>query len=391
MLQTVAIRTPKHLCIKDNSLIIREKGSSVVLGKIALSDIWVIIIDNPQVTITSALISGINDAGIGVLYCGSDHMPNGLALPLGAHSRHAETVEYIIVILAVVVIGGGLMGFGNQVSGQIGITGNSISSWFGKANGAGDNASGGNGSGGGNNAGGENKGDENSGSQLQAPTVSVTGMDVVGERVTAKVSNLPAGATQVSYQWQYSSTKTGTFSDIKYGGNTNSYEISEEDEDYYLRCKVTTSSSKGKVPDAYSETIGEVYVFDWSKYPTGSYRPRFNGNSLACCAAPYNSSTQIPSLGEGDYASIVFDNELSDIPQGNITYRWFKCFGLGNGAAGVVKELGSSPSLSLSGLQGSYINCEVTLTVNGKSKTFVPKAICNGKVSDGIYVRPRIG
>lgn len=241
------------------------------------------------------------------------------------------------------------------------------------------------------NADGENKGDESSGSQLQAPTVSVTGMDVVGERVTAKVSNLPAGSTQVSYQWQYSSTKTGTFSDIKYGGNTNSYEISEEDEDYYLRCKVTTSSSKGKVPDAYSETIGKVYVFDWSKYPTGSYRPRFNGNSLACCTAPYDSSTQIPSLGEGDYASIVFDNELSDIPQGNITYRWFKCAGLGSGAQLVAKELGSSPSLSLSGLQGSCINCEVTLTVNGKSKTFVPKAICNGKLSDGIYVRPRIG
>lgn len=292
-----------------------------------------------------------------------------------------DTVEYIIVILAVVAIGGGLMGFGNQVSGQVTKTGNSISSWFGKANGAGGE----------NNAGGENKGDENSGSQLQAPTVSVTGMDVVGERVTAKASNLPAGATQVSYQWQYSPTKTGTFSDIKYGGNTNSYEISEEDEDYYLRCKVTTSSSKGKVPDAYSETIGKVYVFDWSNYPTGSYRPHFNGNSLACCAAPYDSSTQIPSLGEGDYASIVFDNELSDIPQGNITYRWFKCAGLGNGAQLVAKELGSSPSLSLSGLQGSCINCEVTLTVNGKSKTFVPKAICNGKVSDGIYIRPRIG
>lgn len=221
--------------------------------------------------------------------------------------------------------------------------------------------------------------------------MSVTGMDVVGERVIAKVSNLPEGANQVSYQWQYSPTKTGTFSDIKYGGNKNSYEISEEDEDYYLRCKVTTSSSKGKVPDAYSETIGKVYVFDWSNYPTGSYRPRFNGNSLSCCAAPYDSSTQIPSLGEGDYASIVFDNELSDIPQGNITYRWFKCAGLGNGAPLVAKELGSSPSLSLSGLQGSYINCEVTLTVNGKSKTFVPKAICNGKLSDGIYVRPRIG
>lgn len=47
---------------------------------------------------TSALISGINDAGIGVLYCGSDHMPNGLALPLGAHSRHAEIVEHQLAI-----------------------------------------------------------------------------------------------------------------------------------------------------------------------------------------------------------------------------------------------------------------------------------------------------
>mgnify|MGYP003085724184 CR=1 FL=1 len=98
MLQTVAIRTPKHLCIKDNALVIREKKSSEVIGKIALSDIWVIIIDNPQVTMTSALMSGINKAGIGVLYCGSDHMPNGLALPLGAHSRHAEIVEHQLAI-----------------------------------------------------------------------------------------------------------------------------------------------------------------------------------------------------------------------------------------------------------------------------------------------------
>lgn len=98
MLQTVAIRTPKHLCVKDNALVIREKKSKTIIGKIALSDIWVIIIDNPQVTMTSALISSINDAGIGVLYCGPNHMPNGLALPLGAHSRHAEIVEHQLAI-----------------------------------------------------------------------------------------------------------------------------------------------------------------------------------------------------------------------------------------------------------------------------------------------------
>lgn len=42
------------------------------------------------------------------------------------------------------------------------------------------------------------------------------------------------------------------------------------------------------------------------------------------------------------------------------------------------------------GKSGMHVLVRI-LTVNGKSKTFVPKAICNGKLSDGIYVRPRIG
>lgn len=60
----------------------------------------------------------------------------------------AETVEYIIVVFVAIVIGAGLLAFGNQVSGQVTKTGNSISSWFSKANGSGGteggNAGGGN-------------------------------------------------------------------------------------------------------------------------------------------------------------------------------------------------------------------------------------------------------
>lgn len=40
----------------------------------------------------------VNDEGIGILFCGSNHMPNGLALPIGAHSRHAEIVEHQLTI-----------------------------------------------------------------------------------------------------------------------------------------------------------------------------------------------------------------------------------------------------------------------------------------------------
>ena len=98
MLLTVTIGTPKYLCAQDNCLVIKERHEDNVLDKIPLSDIWVIIIDNPQVSITASLMGQVNDAGIGVLFCGSNHMPNGLALPIGAHSRHAEIVEHQLAI-----------------------------------------------------------------------------------------------------------------------------------------------------------------------------------------------------------------------------------------------------------------------------------------------------
>lgn len=98
MLLTVTIGTPKYLCVQDNCLVIKERHEDNVLDKIPLSDIWVIIIDNPQVSITASLMGQVNDAGIGVLFCGSNHTPNGLALPIGAHSRHAEIVEHQLAI-----------------------------------------------------------------------------------------------------------------------------------------------------------------------------------------------------------------------------------------------------------------------------------------------------
>lgn len=103
MRQTVTIRNPRHLSLRDSRLVIHEKGpqthgGDTVLAEIPLSDIWVVIIDSPQITMTSALVSEMNDAGIGVMYCGRDHMPNGLCLPLGAHSRHSEIVEHQLAV-----------------------------------------------------------------------------------------------------------------------------------------------------------------------------------------------------------------------------------------------------------------------------------------------------
>lgn len=89
--RTVCIQNPAALSIKNDSLVISK--NCVVQAKIPLEDIWVLIIESHQAQITTAALSKMVDAGIGVMLCGDDHMPNGLLLPLGAHSRHAAIVD----------------------------------------------------------------------------------------------------------------------------------------------------------------------------------------------------------------------------------------------------------------------------------------------------------
>ena len=57
-----------------------------------------LIIETRQAQITTHALSDLVEAGIGVMVCGANHMPNGLLLPLGAHSRHAAIVEDQLLI-----------------------------------------------------------------------------------------------------------------------------------------------------------------------------------------------------------------------------------------------------------------------------------------------------
>lgn len=89
--RTICIQNAASLSIKNDALAICQRGE--LRGLVPLEDIWVLIIETHQAQITTAALSKLVDAGIGVMLCGDDHMPNGLLLPLGAHSRHAAIVD----------------------------------------------------------------------------------------------------------------------------------------------------------------------------------------------------------------------------------------------------------------------------------------------------------
>lgn len=89
--RTICIQNAASLSIKNDALAICQRGE--LRGLVPLEDIWVLIIETHQAQITTAALSKLVDSGIGVMLCGDDHMPNGLLLPLGAHSRHAAIVD----------------------------------------------------------------------------------------------------------------------------------------------------------------------------------------------------------------------------------------------------------------------------------------------------------
>ncbi len=89
--RTVCIQNPAALSVRNDALVITQ--GCIVQARIPLEDIWVLIIESHRAQITTAALSKMVDEGIGVMFCGDDHMPNGLLLPIGAHSRHAAIVD----------------------------------------------------------------------------------------------------------------------------------------------------------------------------------------------------------------------------------------------------------------------------------------------------------
>lgn len=89
--RTICIQNPALLSIQNNALAVLQQDE--LKGLIPLEDIWVLIIETQRAKVTTAALSRLVNRGISVVICGDDHMPNGLLLPLGIHSRYAEIVE----------------------------------------------------------------------------------------------------------------------------------------------------------------------------------------------------------------------------------------------------------------------------------------------------------
>ena len=97
--KTLYFGNPAYLSLKNWQMVIHlPKEKEGVLPNIndehvvtkSIEDIGVVVLDNPQITITHGLISALLDNNVALITCDKQGMPNGLMLPLCGNETQSE-------------------------------------------------------------------------------------------------------------------------------------------------------------------------------------------------------------------------------------------------------------------------------------------------------------
>lgn len=88
--RSVVITQPARLKLEQKALRVEQDIGSV---RIPLEDIAVIVIDQPQVTLTACLLTACAAAHIAVITVDATHTPNGVLLPFLPHSRAVQIMR----------------------------------------------------------------------------------------------------------------------------------------------------------------------------------------------------------------------------------------------------------------------------------------------------------
>ena len=91
--RTLYFGNPCSLQKRDLQLVITypEEGKDVV--NVPIEDIGLMVLDNPQINITNALIMSLNEHNTAVINCDTSHLPFGLLLPMYSHHAFTEKLK----------------------------------------------------------------------------------------------------------------------------------------------------------------------------------------------------------------------------------------------------------------------------------------------------------
>lgn len=84
--RNVILASPVRLSVSNCQLVINNEQEITL----PLEDITAIILENPQITVTSKLLSELSQNNIALFTCDNKHIPNGVLSPFMPHSRQTK-------------------------------------------------------------------------------------------------------------------------------------------------------------------------------------------------------------------------------------------------------------------------------------------------------------
>lgn len=92
--RTLYFGNPAVLKLKDSQLHIESKiDNETKIANVPVEDIGIVVIDNSQITLTSALLQALQENNCAVITCDYRHMPQSMLLPLEGNSIQQERYE----------------------------------------------------------------------------------------------------------------------------------------------------------------------------------------------------------------------------------------------------------------------------------------------------------
>ncbi|MCB9973316.1 MAG: type II CRISPR-associated endonuclease Cas1 [Rhodospirillales bacterium] len=88
--RTVMIQNPAALSLAKGQLKLQNDDGDYTLP---LEDITALILESPQITLSSSLLSASQKQGIVVITCDETHIPNGILHPFQPHSRQSKVAH----------------------------------------------------------------------------------------------------------------------------------------------------------------------------------------------------------------------------------------------------------------------------------------------------------
>ena len=93
--RTIYFGNPAKLNLKDKQLTIATttENGETLNRSIPVEDIGVLLIDNPQITLTSGLIQSLQENNVALITCDYKHMPQSILLPIEGNSIQQERYD----------------------------------------------------------------------------------------------------------------------------------------------------------------------------------------------------------------------------------------------------------------------------------------------------------